>query len=248
MNQSKQPPQAPTLPTRQRSTRTDLLLVGGACVFSIAVAACSVKVHAGFDSNAPETPTPSKTAASATTAAPETSAAPSQPPAEASSAPTGASEATSADEPTPAAPELPPVERKGGKLILPGNLVFDSGATTLAAGAQNEAILEQLKSFLVDNPAVTQIRVEGHTDNTGDPSANLELSGQRALTVKNYLVSQGIADTRVLAVGFGDTKPIADNATEAGKAQNRRTEFRIATVKGLRYLGKDPLGGGTEFK
>jgi OOP family OmpA-OmpF porin len=149
---------------------------------------------------------------------------------------------TSAPTPTPSTAQV-----KGDSVQIPGNIVFDTGKATLKEGAGSEVVLQQLKSFLDQNPQVTKLRVEGHTDNVGQPAANEELSGQRALTIKKYLIDQGIAKDRLLAVGFGQTKPVADNATEAGRAQNRRTEFKIAELGGHKYMGRDPTAGGKVF-
>jgi outer membrane protein OmpA-like peptidoglycan-associated protein len=74
-----------------------------------------------------------------------------------------------------------------------------------------------------------RIEIRGHTDNTGDPAANLELSKARANTVYQELVSNGIDAARLTATGYGDTIPIAGNDTEDGRSQNRRTEFKILT-------------------
>lgn len=126
--------------------------------------------------------------------------------------------------------------------------MFESGRTVLNPTPENQTVLKQLHKFLTDNPKVTQVRIEGYTDNVGKPEANLKLSGERALAIKHWLVAQGIAPERVLAVGFGQEKPIADNESPAGRAQNRRTEFKIAAVNGLPYRGVPVLGGGTEFK
>jgi OOP family OmpA-OmpF porin len=130
---------------------------------------------------------------------------------------------------------------------IPGNIVFDTGKATLKQGAGSEVVLDQLKLFLDQNKQVTKLRIEGHTDNVGNDADNQTLSGQRALTIKTYLVGKGVARERLLAAGFGETKPIADNSTEEGKAQNRRTEFKIAELNGKAYLGQDPSGGGKVF-
>jgi OmpA-OmpF porin, OOP family len=156
--------------------------------------------------------------------------------------------------PTPTA-ETPPepepaksvAQVKGDTVQIPGNIVFDTGKSTLKEGAGSEVVLDQLKLFLEQNPQVTKLRVEGHTDNVGQPPDNEKLSGERALTIKRWLVDKGIAKDRLLAVGFGQNKPIADNATEAGRAQNRRTEFKMAQINGKDYLGKDPAAGGKVF-
>jgi len=136
---------------------------------------------------------------------------------------------------------------QGDSVTIPGNIVFDHDKSTLKQGAGSEVVLEQLKAFLDENPQVTKLRVEGHTDNTGAKDHNVKLSGERALTIKKWLIEKGIAKERLIAVGFGPDKPIADNKTEDGKAQNRRTEFKIAELNGKKYLGQDPSGGGKVF-
>jgi outer membrane protein OmpA-like peptidoglycan-associated protein len=72
------------------------------------------------------------------------------------------------------------------------------------------------------------ISIEGHTDNKGSVAVNQKLSEKRAQAVKNYLVKKGIAATRITAQGFGPTKPIATNATPAGRAKNRRVELHLS--------------------
>src|SRR3990172_1362268 len=126
-------------------------------------------------------------------------------------------------EPAPApAPEAPKSTAtvKGDSVSIPGNIVFDNNKATLKEGAGSEVVLEQLKLFLDQNTQVTKLRVEGHTDNVGTPAANITLSGERALTIKRWLVEKGVPKERLLAVGFGETKPVADNKTEEGRAQN----------------------------
>jgi outer membrane protein OmpA-like peptidoglycan-associated protein len=76
------------------------------------------------------------------------------------------------------------------------------------------------------DPAL-QISIEGHTDNKGNLVTNLKLSAKRAQAVKNYLVKKGIAATRITSEGFGDAKPIANNAIPAGRAKNRRVELHL---------------------
>ncbi len=152
-------------------------------------------------------------------------------------------------------PKAEPKEEKGDKIVtkgdtimVPGAIVFDSGKATLKAGEQNDEILAQLKAYMDKNENVTLMRIEGHTDDVGTPEDNLKLSGERALTIKKALVERGVKADRLIAVGFGERKPIADNASEEGKAQNRRTVFKIAGLNGKPYMGLKPTGGGTEFK
>jgi OmpA-OmpF porin, OOP family len=150
--------------------------------------------------------------------------------------------------PTTEAPKVSTAKVEGDSVRIPGNIVFDHDKATLKEGAGSEVVLEQLKKFLDENPQVTKLRIEGHTDNTGGKDHNIKLSGGRALTIKQWLISKGEKPERLLAVGFGPDKPIADNKTEDGKAQNRRTEFKIAELNGKKYLGMDPSGGGKVFE
>jgi len=174
---------------------------------------------------------------------------PPPPPPAAEPAPAPApSASTPAPAPTPAPaadPAAKPVLKKD-RLEIPGQIVFESGSAVLKP--ESDAAINQLKQYLDETPRVTKLRIEGHTDNVGQPAANETLSGQRALAIKVALVAKGIAKERLLAVGFGQTKPIADNATDDGKSKNRRTEFHVAELGGKKYLGLDPSGGGKVFE
>lgn len=157
--------------------------------------------------------------------------------------------ATTAPTTPPPAADPPAVKGnvEGTKINLPGAIVYDTGKATIKV-AESEATLKQLKQFLDENPQVSLLRIEGHTDSDGDDNMNLQLSGARSLSVVAWLTGQGVARERLLATGFGESKPIADNKTADGKAQNRRTEFHVAAVNKKPYLGRDPLNGGTVFK
>ena len=71
------------------------------------------------------------------------------------------------------------------------------------------------------------ITVEGYTDSVGSEATNMALSEARAQAAKNWFVAAGIDPARVFAIGYGEARPIGDNATEEGRAQNRRIEFRL---------------------
>ncbi|MBK9069696.1 MAG: OmpA family protein [Myxococcales bacterium] len=86
--------------------------------------------------------------------------------------------------------------------------------------------LDAAAKLLIANPEL-KLEVQGHTDNVGDAAANLTLSQARADAVRTYLISKGVAETALVARGYGQDKPIADNAKKAGKAQNRRVEFKL---------------------
>ncbi|HYK56715.1 MAG TPA: OmpA family protein, partial [Flavisolibacter sp.] len=91
---------------------------------------------------------------------------------------------------------------------------------------ESQIELDKVVQLLQENPTV-KVQIEGHTDNVGSATDNQKLSENRAKAVVSYLNSKGIRLERLIAKGFGATKPIADNKTEEGRAQNRRTELKI---------------------
>jgi OOP family OmpA-OmpF porin len=103
---------------------------------------------------------------------------------------------------------------------------FKTGSADITKNSN--VVLDKVVQVLTDYPDV-RIEISGHTDNVGKPEFNRELSQKRADAVKQYLINKGIKPERLTAVGFGLEKPIADNKTAAGKAKNRRTEFRLLT-------------------
>jgi outer membrane protein OmpA-like peptidoglycan-associated protein len=88
-------------------------------------------------------------------------------------------------------------------------------------------ILDEVVDTLLKNQQITKVFIEGHTDNTGDATYNLELSKLRAEEVRDYLLTNGVEADRVQAIGYGDSRPLAPNTTEAGRARNRRVDFVI---------------------
>ena len=105
------------------------------------------------------------------------------------------------------------------------NIFFDLNSDKILT--KSFPSLNEVALILKNNPAL-RLSVEGHSDNIGNPSYNLTLSQKRAEAVKDYLVKQGIDNSRMNAIGFGQERPIADNKTAAGKAQNRRVELKLA--------------------
>ncbi len=87
-------------------------------------------------------------------------------------------------------------------------------------------LLNQIAKIMKENPSY-KLLIHGHTDNVGDSNKNKELSEKRAIAVKLYLMRQGVEELRMKAAGFGDTMPVANNKTAAGKKQNRRVEFIV---------------------
>lgn len=111
-----------------------------------------------------------------------------------------------------------------GESVVMKNIFFDNNKFDLKTQSYSE--LNKLVAFLKATPNVS-ILIGGHTDAVGDAKLNLVLSENRAKSVYNYLVEKGIATTRLSFKGFGSTVQVADNSTEEGRAQNRRTEFTI---------------------
>jgi len=120
-----------------------------------------------------------------------------------------------------------PVDRKGceikGDYTLRG-VNFESNSDRLLPGATN--ILDQVVETLMKYPEIT-FEIQGHTDSDGSAEHNNGLSARRATTVRDYLVANGVATDRMTVRGYGESEPIADNTTAAGKAENRRVVLRI---------------------
>lgn len=135
--------------------------------------------------------------------------------------------------------ELPAI--KDNQLVLKDAVAFETGSDRIAA--QSDGPLDQVREFLVEKTYVSTLRIEVHSDSTGAAAFNQQLSEKRAIAVARWLVAHNIDCKRLIAVGFGDTKPIADNKTPEGRAQNRRTVFAIAGLRG-RAIGGMPLDGG----
>ena len=111
------------------------------------------------------------------------------------------------------------------KLDIPSDLSFDSGRYDIKPALH--AVLDRFATTLNQNP-VTTVRIVGHTDNVGSDAVNNPLSVNRAAATRDYLVSRGVAGSRIAIDGRGSREPIADNATAAGKAKNRRVEIFVA--------------------
>jgi len=105
-----------------------------------------------------------------------------------------------------------------------GNVLFDFDKSDLtpAARAQLDTLMDKLR-----NADVVSIKVIGHTDSKGSDAYNQALSERRASSVAAYLLSQGLAPNKLTSEGRGESEPVADNATDEGRAQNRRVELHI---------------------
>ncbi|HTJ82201.1 MAG TPA: OmpA family protein [Polyangiaceae bacterium] len=178
------------------------VLCTAVAVLSFAVAGCSVKVQAG----AADEPKPTPVAKPAPTAT--------------------------------AKPKLKPklnlkgLRKVGNEIELPAPVPFKTGSAELDTDAGADEILELVRQYMVANPDTTLLRIEGHTDSDGDDASNQTLSEQRAWSVTKWLVQHGVDCKRLIAVGFGESRPLVPNDTAENKAKNRRVSFFDAAVKG----------------
>jgi OOP family OmpA-OmpF porin len=127
-------------------------------------------------------------------------------------------------------------------LKLPGPLVYDTGKSTLKK--QSDGPLGFVKDYLDKNPGVTTLRIEGHSANRGSAKMNLQLTRDRAKAAAEWLVQHGIDCHRLIAVGFGERKPIADNKTNEGRAANRRIDFVEAAYQNRPTIPGELDAGG----
>jgi outer membrane protein OmpA-like peptidoglycan-associated protein len=108
------------------------------------------------------------------------------------------------------------------KLNIPSDVSFDTGRADIKPNMR--PILDQFATGLSSQPNA-EIRIIGHTDNTGPDSVNDPLSVQRAQAARQYLAARGVDPARIVIAGRGEREPVADNSTEGGRAQNRRVEI-----------------------
>ena len=122
------------------------------------------------------------------------------------------------------------VQRQGDSILLnlPEGVTFDVGRATIKP--QFYRALDAVASTL-NQYGNTRLEIEGHTDSTGSAAMNQQLSENRAMAVASHLASRGVARDRMYAVGYGMTRPIADNSTAEGRARNRRVEIIVIPVQ-----------------
>ena len=123
--------------------------------------------------------------------------------------------------------EVPLEKLTEGSSVVLNNVFFDTDRYDLQP--QSRAELDKLADLLQANKGV-KVEIGGHTDAVGGDEANQLLSERRAKSVVDYLVSKGVSENRLRWKGYGETKPVASNETESGRAQNRRTEMKVIEV------------------
>ena len=109
------------------------------------------------------------------------------------------------------------------------DVLFDVNSAVLKPGAYTE--INRVSQVLVQYPQTT-VQIAGHTDSTGSEEYNQKLSEERAMSVQNALISQGVSPSRLRTIGFGESQPVADNGTEAGRQLNRRVVVTIVPQQG----------------
>ncbi len=142
----------------------------------------------------------------------------------------------------PISPKIDPVRSNGcptrayysgGRIEITERVNFETGKATITSDSYS--VLRDVARALNSNPDIRMVEIGGHTDNIGGPVINARLSKERAKSVRSYLITQGVSPDRLSFHGYGETRPIDSNETEAGRAQNRRVEFVvIETVSGSR--------------
>lgn len=128
------------------------------------------------------------------------------------------------------------------RVYIEGKIVFEVDKAIIKP--QSEEVLQKLLKFLQERTDITRLRIEGHTDATASDEYNQELSAKRSLAVADWLVDRGIDHVRLVAVGFGEKKPIGPNDKREGRAENRRTEFHVMEVNGRPFGPSNVLDGG----
>ncbi len=136
------------------------------------------------------------------------------------------------DEPGKADPDpkrngCPKAFVRNGQIKILDQVKFKTGSAAIEPGRDSEEVLEAVLKVLQEHREIGQIRVEGHTDNKGNPKANKKLSAERAAAVVRWLFAHGVGAARVTSAGFGSEKPLDTNATDEGRKGNRRVEFHI---------------------
>jgi outer membrane protein OmpA-like peptidoglycan-associated protein len=137
------------------------------------------------------------------------------------------------DEPGPADPVpgrngCPAAFARGGRIVLRDQPEFGAKDARLLL-PQSEPALKAIAAFVGEHQEIERVRVEGHTDNVGDPAANTKLSADRARAVVEWLVGRGVDRARLTSVGRGGDRPVDANDTEEGRRKNRRIELWIET-------------------
>jgi len=119
---------------------------------------------------------------------------------------------------------------KKKRLKIKKKIQFEFNTATVKS--KSYVILDSIADFMINHPEILVVEIQGHTDDKGKDDYNMQLSQDRSNSVRDYLVSSGVEPDRLIAKGYGESKPIAPNVTSAGRAKNRRVEFHILSQAG----------------
>ncbi len=140
-------------------------------------------------------------------------------------------------------PEQPWTEKGAEtRIYLQGKIVFDTSKATLRP--ESEPHLKKMLEFTTAHPEITRFRIEGHTDSRASDDVNQALSGRRAMAVCDWLVDHGVDHARLIAVGFGETRPLGPNELVEGRDDNPASSSRRGSAR-QPVLGKDPTTAGS---
>jgi outer membrane protein OmpA-like peptidoglycan-associated protein len=114
---------------------------------------------------------------------------------------------------------------QGDRIVILQKVYFDSDSATIKS--QSYAVLNAVADTVVKHPDITLLRIDGHTDDSGNAKRNRKLSRKRALAVATYLSKRGVASSRMKAAGFGESRPLMDGKSDEARSRNRRVEFKI---------------------
>lgn len=158
--------------------------------------------------------------------------------------------------PPPAPPPLPPVVvapkivalrgvqmKTATQIDMPGDIEFQTASSKIVLNDKSKKVLSQLAQILKDNPEISKLSVEGNTDDEGEKKGydNVKLSQQRAQSVVEWLVKDGVDAKRLAAVGYGSQHSLAANDSPEHMAQNRRVDFHVRVFNGETVSKDDPL-------
>lgn len=132
--------------------------------------------------------------------------------------------------PEPPPPEPPRVEVKQDRIQINEKIQFAFNEAEILPAS--DSLLREVAEVLNQHTELKKIGIQGHTDSEGEPEYNQDLSERRAQAVLNWLKNHGIDAARMQSKGFGESQPIADNATSEGREKNRRVEFLIIEQEG----------------
>lgn len=223
----------------RRHTTSLLLLATGACAATAGSPPAAHRTAPATSAETAEAATATDGAVAAT--ATDGSVATTAPTAaSAGPAPTSTVATTTAASPSPRPPVITAFALDGHTLQLPAPIVFATGSAALDEAA-SAPTLWYLYDYLMAKTSISLLRIEGHQATGG--VASVALSLQRAQAVSAWLVAHGIACQRLLSTGFGDTKPVATNASPEGRAQKQRITVVNAALRG-RAIGGMPVDGG----